>query len=382
MFASMWSDGNPVRGPGARRAARAARFGLFVLAGCGVRADVPTTPDVPPARLGIAPADFNPREACADWTTATEDPAALVHDAFPEATARGCFTAVRDDADRVTFTAPGAACAYPDAATLDRVSERAAVYEVVRDGVPRRVPLELACALPDDVRRAAARQNALTLRAWQEVLARGDGGRHPYATVSTFGYGNAAQDATPLVGYLPDGGCRALSTRDHEALSVNVDRARRAARAYHGGVAPMVTVSGGAVHAAPIEAFMLLHLLVCDEGVPRDRILVDPCADHTHTNVRNTGALVVGVGGRFGYVVTDDFLQAAYLQEWTGFDLIGGSIDQRSLRDFRTLVGSWRQASTVSASGFWFSPYRFFADPDPEIASLHCVQDRAAMDER
>ena len=85
---------------------------------------------------------------------------------------------------------------------------------------------------------------------------------------------------------------------------------------------------------------MLEWLLACRFGVPSDAVLLDPCADHTHTNVRNTGALVRAIGGRTAYLVTDDGLQAGYLEEWTGFDLIGGSIDQRSQRDFGYLPGA------------------------------------------
>lgn len=117
------------------------------------------------------------------------------------------------------------------------------------------------------------------------------------------------------------------------------------------------------------------HLAHCEGGVPEDRILYDPCADHTHTNFRNTSALLTGMGARFAYLVSDDFLQSKYMQEWTIFDLIGGSIDQRSLRDFGYLVGAWRQASRGMDAGFWYTPYRFWAEPRSGHGSFTCTRD-------
>jgi hypothetical protein len=133
-----------------------------------------------------------------------------------------------------------------------------------------------------------------------------------------------------------------------------------------------VIVSGGAIHSDVVEAFLLDWLLTCRFGVQPDRVLLDPCADHTHTNARNVGSLVVALGGRTAYVVTDDGLQADYLADWTMFDLIGGSIDQRSLRDFGYLVGSWRLASVGIQSGFWFTPYRFWAEPPGSQGAFSC----------
>jgi hypothetical protein len=156
-------------------------------------------------------------------------------------------------------------------------------------------------------------------------------------------------------------------------FDVNILRAGRAAEAYFGGVAPVVTVSGGAAHAPLVEAFMLDYLLTCRFGVPEDAVLLDPCADHTHTNVRNTGALVRALGGRTAYLVTDDGLQAGYLEEWTSFDVIGGSLDQRALRDFGYLLGSHRRASVGLSAGFWYTPYRFWAEPERGLGSFTCV---------
>ncbi|HQY64328.1 MAG TPA: hypothetical protein PK141_23175, partial [Polyangiaceae bacterium] len=121
----------------------------------------------------------------------------------------------------------------------------------------------------------------------------------------------------------------------------------------------------GAVHSPLVEAFALANVLRCAGGVPTERILVDPCADHTHTNLRNLGAMVVGLGARTAYLVTDGGLQSAYLSDFTAFDLFGGSVDQRSLRDFGYLLGAWRRASRGLEGGFWYTPYRFWAEREP-----------------
>jgi hypothetical protein len=205
-----------------------------------------------------------------------------------------------------------------------------------------------------------ARANARTLRRLasdegERVLASDRG--FPYAAVSTFGFGAPEHDTSVLVGISPGSACIGLSAHDERKLGVNVLRAERASAAFAARVAPVVTVSGGAVH-----------------GVPADRILLDPCADHTHTNLRNTGALVRGLGGRTAYVVTDPFLQSTYLGDFTFFDVLGGSMDQRSLRDFGHLLGAWRRASVGTPGGFWFTPHRFWADPS-EAGRLTCTED-------
>ena len=48
--------------------------------------------------------------------------------------------------------------------------------------------------------------------------------------------------------------------------------------------------------------------------------------------------------------------------------------DQRSLRDFGYLVGAWRQASVGMEAGFWFTPYRFWAEPEPGLGGWSCVR--------
>jgi hypothetical protein len=198
----------------------------------------------------------------------------------------------------------------------------------------------------------------------------------PYTTVSAFGYGREEQSAGALATFRPGDACPAATSSEFRALSVNVTRAARAAAALRAGVAPVVTFSGGAVHSRAVEAFLLDWLATCHLGVAPDRVLLDPCADHTHTNVRNTGRFVVELGGRTAYVVTDDGWQRDYLEEWNLFTLVGGSIDHRAIRDFGYLLGSWRRASAgpTSRFGFWYTPYRFWAEPRAGLGGLTCVE--------
>lgn len=348
---------------------------MLTLAGCAVHAETPARPPAD-ASGGHAPPGFDASRACADWRAAVGPggEAALEHDSFPELDpARSCYVPVRYGPDGPRADPTPAGCGYPRGETTFAQLDRAAAgYERVAAGEPgAALPIELACALPDDVRRAAARNNARTLRALARKLA--GHAPYPYAAVSTFGFGHRAQGRSVLVPYRPGDPCPTLGKRDMVLFDVNIVRAGRAAEAYLAGVAPVVTVSGGAVHSALVEAFMLDYLLTCRLGVPATAVLLDPCADHTHTNLRNTGSLLRALGGRTAELVTDDGLQSGYLEEWTSFDLLGGSIDQRSLRDFKHLLGSWRHVSPGMKAGFWYTPYRFWAEPESGLGSFTCA---------
>jgi hypothetical protein len=347
-------------------------------AGCSVHAE---TPPAQPADAtgGHAPQGFDPRRACGDWDGALgpDGSAATTHISFPETNpTASCYVPVRYGGAGPRVDPIPAGCGYPSsyalAGTLAKLAQRAERYEKIADGVTGDpLPLEVACSLPDDVRRAAARNNARTMRALAERIAASP--PFAYSAVSTFGYGFSAQSGSALVPFRPGNACPELGAAEMPLFNVNYLRASRAAEAYRGGVAPVVIVSGGAVHSPLTEAFLLDYLVTCRFGVPATAVLVDPCADHTHTNLRNTGSLVEAIGGRTAYVVTDDFLQSRYLEEWTPFDLMWGSIDQRSLRDFGYLLGSYRGASVGMKAGFWYTPYRFWAEPVNGLGSFSCI---------
>lgn len=319
---------------------------------------------------------MNRAHLCGEWADAVGHEAeAKSHVSFPEIDASSCFVPVRYAKGRAKPDPIPAGCGYPEgdeasADSLLALEREAARYDAIAAGSTSDLPLDLACDLPPAERTRAARINAATLRA---TAIRAKKTRWPYAAVSTFGYGSTEQEHTPLLDWRPGEPCPKLSPIEMGRLQPNVTRAGHAADAWHAGVAPVVTVSGGAVHSKVYEAWLLDFLVTCRMSVPADAVLVDPCADHTHTNVRNTASLVVALGGRAAYVVTDA-MQAGYLQDWTTFDLIGGSIDQRSLRDFGYLAGSFRQASVGERWGFWLTPYRFWAEPKDGLGSVTCVR--------
>jgi len=324
--------------------------------------------------LGRCGGEVDLQRLCGDWSDAVSncDGAADDHASFPELDPRSCYVPVRYRPGSLPRPDPVAkGCGYPGkGATRTRLEREALRYDRIARGEKVAPPMAFECKLSPAHRRAAALHNARTLRA----LARGLHQRHAYAAVSTFGFGHPVAGASVLVDWLPGEACRALDKRQMDLLGINRARAGRAAEAYHGGVAPIVTVSGGAVHSPLNESFLLAHLLSCSFDVPADAILLDPCADHTHTNVRNTGGLIRALGGRTAYIVTSDGMQAEYLQEWSAFSLVGGSIDARALRDWGYLLGSWRQASVGIDAGFWFTPYRFWAEPVTGLGSAACVR--------
>ncbi|HEX9105485.1 MAG TPA: YdcF family protein [Polyangia bacterium] len=77
------------------------------------------------------------------------------------------------------------------------------------------------------------------------------------------------------------------------------------------GLASTIIVSGGTVHSDDNEAVLMRQWLV-ERGVDPARILVEPCARHTTTNLRNAGRMVLAAGAREALVVTNG-TQAYYL---------------------------------------------------------------------
>jgi hypothetical protein len=72
-----------------------------------------------------------------------------------------------------------------------------------------------------------------------------------------------------------------------------------AADLYARGMAPYLIVSGGNVHPnrTPFnEAVEMKRILVSDYGVPADRVLIEPHARHTTTNLRNSARLLIAAG--------------------------------------------------------------------------------------
>ena len=72
-----------------------------------------------------------------------------------------------------------------------------------------------------------------------------------------------------------------------------------AAELYKEGKAPFIVVSGGRVHPYKtrfIEAAEMKRHLIETYGIPESAIIMEPHARHTHTNIRNTGRLMLRYG--------------------------------------------------------------------------------------
>ena len=344
---------------------------LLSLVSCGYREPIPLD-RAHDARFGYLGEgrDLPPKHAvCTNWssTVVDRDPHAKTHLSYPETNVQdACFTEVVHAGREVTVGVPPPGCRYPSDAAR---SQLLALADDLTSQAGVGSPL-FPCVLPHDQLAAAALHNARVLRA----LAN-DSRTYPYAAVMLPGHGTAAQDETVLAGYLPSGDCRPLASGDLARLGAMPARAALGADALRGDVAPIAIVSGGAVHSHVVEAFALKHLLECREHIDPARILLEPCAEHTHTNLRNSGRWLRALGARAAYLVTDPGIQADYFQDWSGFELVLGSIDQRSLRDWGYVIGSWRQASVGTHVGFWFTPYRFWAEPRDGLGSLTCVDE-------
>ncbi len=115
-------------------------------------------------------------------------------------------------------------------------------------------------------------ENAATVH----TIAATDWSRHRHSALLVFGHGpEDAQSRTGVMGHI---------------------RLAIAADLYAKGLAPFVIVSGGNVHPnrTPFnEAVEMKRLLVTHHGVPANRILIEPHARHTTTNLRNCARLLL-----------------------------------------------------------------------------------------
>ncbi len=121
-------------------------------------------------------------------------------------------------------------------------------------------------------------------------------------------------------------------------------------------LAPAVIVSGGAVHSVENEAVLMRDWLLA-RGVAAERIVVEPCARHTTTNLRNAGRILLSHGAAEALVVTSDgpdwrlhrrgwrFAEQAY---YLGFPWLS-TFHLRCLRELGYRVGelTWLEPNRV-----------------------------------
>lgn len=128
------------------------------------------------------------------------------------------------------------------------------------------------------------------------------------------------------------------------------ERLREAALTVAAGLASTIIVSGGAVHSDDNEAVLMRQWLV-EHGVDAARILVEPCARHTTTNLRNAGRMVLAAGAAEALVVTNGS-QTYYL----GFPW-RSSFHVRCLAELGYRVGALR----------WLGPMHVAFRPSAEV---------------
>ena len=257
------------------------------LAACGYREPVP--PDrATDARFGRfnGAGEMPPRSAmCRQWSSTVVDLDGHLarHNSFPETNVRAaCFTEVIHDGRNVHVGAMPEGCGYPNAPARERLRTLASELDALaKSGAPSAL---IPCSLTTEQRRAAYRQNADVLRTLAGVER-----DYPYAAVVLPGHGIIEQDQIVLKGILPERGCGPIPEVDVPRFGNMIARSALGADAIRGEAAPVVIASGGAIHSHLVEAFAFMHLLVCREHIPANRILLEPCADHTHTNLRNSG---------------------------------------------------------------------------------------------
>ena len=164
-----------------------------------------------------------------------------------------------------------------------------------------------------------------------------------YTALLVFGHGpEDAQSRTGVLGHI---------------------RMARAAELFAQRLAPFIIVSGGNVHPnrTPFnEAIEMKRLLIAQHGIPADRILIDPHARHTTTNLRNAARLLFAARfptDRPSLIVTDP-MTARY---------IGSPVLlERTRAETGITPGSLASATTLFA--FEFRPDRaaFHVEPlDP-----------------
>ena len=128
------------------------------------------------------------------------------------------------------------------------------------------------------------------------------------------------------------------------------ERLEQAAVDVAAGLAATIIVSGGAVHSVDNEAVLMRDWLIA-RGVDRARILVEPCARHTTTNLRNAGRMVLAAGADEALVVTNGRQDYYLAFPWRS------SFHLRCLVELGYRVGSFR----------WLGPMHVAFRPSAEV---------------
>lgn len=107
---------------------------------------------------------------------------------------------------------------------------------------------------------------------------------------------------------------------------------------WRGGGAPFILVSGANVHppGTPYVEAMLMKRYLLDHGIAPEAIVVEPCARHSHTNLRDAGRFMLRFGLSKALIVTSRD-QAFYFA-----NQVSSSFEARCLADLGYRVGELR----------------------------------------
>lgn len=107
---------------------------------------------------------------------------------------------------------------------------------------------------------------------------------------------------------------------------------------FRGGAAPLIVVSGANVHpeGTPYVEAMLMKAYLLEHGFPEDQIIVEPCARHSHTNLRDVGRFMLRFGLHKAVIVTSHD-QAFYFGNPKT-----SSFDARCIADLGYCVGTFQ----------------------------------------
>jgi hypothetical protein len=162
----------------------------------------------------------------------------------------------------------------------------------------------------------------------------------------------AAYDLLIVPGYTP---LSAKTPQPVATVDVACQRLTAAMADLDGYRAPFVLVSGGSVHppGTPVNEGLDMRAWLIAHGVPETRVLVDPFARHSTTNLRNAGRLMRALGMTRGLVVTGwdtpTFDQAFYFAH-----PILSTFAQRCRSELGYLVGS--TSSVIDGHHVAFTP--------------------------
>jgi hypothetical protein len=152
-------------------------------------------------------------------------------------------------------------------------------------------------------REGAALAALAEARPDYSVKAHNDATRAAVRSGAVFGGGRYEYDVLIVPGYTPVGTPRPVSLRElPEALA----RVEFAHQEFLAGRAPLLLVSGGAVHppGTPWNEGLMMAEELMARKVPPDRILIDPYARHSTTNLRNAGRMMLDLEFERGLIVT------------------------------------------------------------------------------